>query len=407
MLLGWLFIFNGAVTENTGQAENMPEEDTVADTAEDTVVAKAECVDDRAKANTKPVIRVALMDTGYLSDRHKSVSGICNGKEFYYTPDLVGEGDLVVLDGGEEGFTLTSIERERGFPSYKGTLEIIGKKDGLLLVNKVLLETYLCYVVPSEMPSYYEEQALMAQAVCARTYAWKKIEDNIFEEYDVDDSVNDQVYGNIEPQPDTTKAVEETEGQVLCQNGELVQAYYFSTSAGATSTDEIWGADNASPYLQAVECSYDEKSSWRNWQVSIPWENLSRQTKAFYGGTEELTALEIRKKNQSGACTCLGILTENQDYEISGEYNIRSFLSPEGCMITEKYGECVNGTKLLPSAYFSMEVYPGDSVKIIGKGYGHGVGMSQNGADEMAKEGFSYAEILQYFFKNVEIEKRE
>lgn len=354
----------------------------------------------------EPVIRVVLMDTGFVSYGHQSVSGICNGKEFFYTPENVGEGNTIVVDGGEKGFTLTSIERERGFPDYEGVLKIIGKNGSLWLINEVPLETYLTYVVPSEMPSSYEEQALMAQAVCARTYAWKKIEDRESEEYDVDDSVNDQVYGNIEPQSSTTEAVKNTKGQVLCQNGELVQAFYFSTSAGATSTDEIWGALDASPYLKAVECSFDEDASWRNWQVTIPWENLCAQTKLLYGDSEELMSLEIRKKNQSGACTELAVLTENQEYEIKGEYDIRAFLSPRGCTVAEKYGEETPGAKLLPSAYFEMDVYPKDRVEISGKGYGHGVGMSQNAANEMAKEGYSCEEILKYFFRNVEIEKR-
>ena len=99
------------------------------------------------------------------------------------------------------------------------------------------------------MPSGYEKEALKAQAVCARTYAWIHMQEHGLEEYgaDVDDSVNYQVYQNIPPQESTTEAVQETNGQILCQNGEPVETYYFSTSAGVTSTDEIWGADAAAP----------------------------------------------------------------------------------------------------------------------------------------------------------------
>lgn len=94
------------------------------------------------------------------------------------------------------------------------------------------------------MPATYEKEALKAQAVCARTYAWKQIQEQRLHELeaDVDDTVNFQVYGNMEPQKAATEAVRETEGQILCQNGEAVEAYYFSTSAGVTSTDEIWEA---------------------------------------------------------------------------------------------------------------------------------------------------------------------
>ena len=90
------------------------------------------------------------------------------------------------------------------------------------------------------MPATYEKEALKAQAVCARTYAWKQIQEQRLHELeaDVDDTVNFQVYGNMEPQKAATEAVRETEGQILCQNGEAVEAYYFSTSAGVTRYGE-------------------------------------------------------------------------------------------------------------------------------------------------------------------------
>ena len=105
----------------------------------------------------------------------------------------------------------------------------------------------------------------MAQAVCARTYAWKQMQGEGVSGYpaDVDDSVSYQVYGNIQPQESTSEAVEETKGLILTREGEPIEAYYFSTSAGATSTDEIWGAEEAAPYLKSVVCEFDENSPWR------------------------------------------------------------------------------------------------------------------------------------------------
>ncbi len=132
------------------------------------------------------------------------------------------------------------------FWPYDGSIEIIPKAEGLIIVNELFLEKYLTRVVPSEMPATYEKEALKAQAVCARTYAWKQIQEQRLHELeaDVDDTVNFQVYGNMERQKAATEAVKrETEGQILRQDGEAVEAYYFSTSAGVTSTDEIWGSD--------------------------------------------------------------------------------------------------------------------------------------------------------------------
>lgn len=86
------------------------------------------------------------------------------------------------------------------------------------------------------------------------------------------------------------------------------------------------------------------------------------------------------------------------------EYKVREFLSPKGCMITEKDGTETMGGSLLPSAYFTMEQYPGEKIVLTGKGYGHGVGMSQNGAHKMAEEGYTFEEILAYFFKDTKLE---
>ena len=92
---------------------------------------------------------------------------------------------------------------------------------------------------------------------------------------------------------------------------------------------------------------------------------------------------------------------------LEGEYEIREFLSPEGLFITEKDGSQTKGGSLLPSAYFDLAIEQGALVHIQGKGYGHGVGMSQNGANEMAKEGYTWQEILNYFFRDVTIESLE
>ena len=167
---------------------------------------------------------------------------------------------------------MTSIERQCGNPVYYGKLELIRNGESLNLINELSLEEYLKGVVPSEMPPSYEEQALMAQAVCARTYAWKQMQGEGVSGYpaDVDDSVSYQVYGNIQPQESTSEAVEETKGLILTREGEPIEAYYFSTSAGATSTDEIWGAEEAAPYLKSVVCEFDENSPWREWKVTIP-----------------------------------------------------------------------------------------------------------------------------------------
>ena len=125
------------------------------------------------------------------------------------------------------------------------------------MVNELPLENYLCKVVPSEMPASYQKEALKAQAICARSYAYRQIMDYAYPEYQahVNDSTDYQVYNNSASQQAATEAVQETAGKVLKYNGNIITAYYYSTSCGKTTTMAAWGtkekAENA--YLQSVE----------------------------------------------------------------------------------------------------------------------------------------------------------
>ena len=363
----------------------------------------------RETEKVEPKIRVLLMDSGYDTYQHTKVSVLIQGKAVSYTAEDLGKpGEIITLDGGDEGITVTSIQRNYGNPTYKGMLKIkkTENQEALYLINELPLETYLEGVVPSEMPSSYHQEALKAQAVCARTYAWKQMEDSCLEKYgaDVDDSVNFQVYQNQAQAETTDDAVACTKGQVMTHNGELIQAYYFSTSAGTTSTDQIWGADSAAPYLKSVACRFDQDQPWGSWKVDIPWEKLADSTALYNKG--KLQGLLVTKKSESGAVTGLTVNTDLGSFLVEGEYDVRSFLTPAGCQIIQHDGSTTAGGNLLPSAYFTMEQKAGSAVYIRGKGYGHGVGMSQSGADQMAAEGYTWREILEYFFNEIQITSR-
>ena len=350
-------------------------------------------------------IRVLITDTGFQNQYHQNVKLTAGEKEYEWSAEDLKE--TVRIPEQKNGIRLLSIERQQGNPVYRGSMEIIPAEQGILLVNELPLEEYLKAVVPSEMPSFYEKEALKAQAVCARTYARKQMETCCMEEYNVhvDDSVNYQVYANIEPQASADEAVDETRNQILTWNGEPIEAYYFSTSAGVTSTDQIWGVEKASPYLKSVQCEFDSGEPWNRWKVSIPWETVAGRAEQTAEGKGTLVGLQVEKKNQSGAVTGLRVILEKGSFLLEDEYSVRQFLSPEGLEITEKNGQKTTGGSLLPSAYFQMQAIPGEMVQIDGGGYGHGVGMSQTAANEMAKEGYSCQEILDYFFANVEIKE--
>lgn len=363
-----------------------------------------------ADGETERKIRVLIMDSEYQSYYHPSVEVFCGGQAVTYTmgsPEL--DNGRIKLDGGEYGISVLSVTRQEGNPVYQGYLEIEKHPEGLLLINELPVEQYLEAVVPSEMPADSPKEALKAQAVCARTYAYRQIEDNSLAEYgaNVDDSVNYQVYYNIFPRDTVREAVQETKNQVMLYNGELIEAYYFSTSCGVTSTDEVWGADQPADYLKSVPCEYDSDKPWSRWKTEISWEVLTDRAQTLEGCGGSLKDLEVMKLSQNGAVVCLRVITESGNSDIEGEYEVRSFLSPEGCIVAESDGTETMGGRVLPSGYFSMEKDPSRAVILRGRGYGHGVGMSQTAACEMAKEGENYKDILEYFFNDIRLASTE
>ena len=337
------------------------------------------CMQPEKASAADQVIRVLLTTTDFNSRYHQEITVSYDGKEITYTAEEVKkQGDKVRIPAQKDGIRILSIQRQSGTPVYDGSIEIIPKAEGLIIVNELFLEKYLTRVVPSEMPATYEKEALKAQAVCARTYAWKQIQEQRLHELeaDVDDTVNFQVYGNMEPQKAAT---------------------------GVTSTDEIWGSDEAAPYLRSVPCKFDEEEPWSSWIVELPWKMLEDRIREKGEGTV-LRSVTVTRRSESGAATALEAVSDKDSCIIENEYEIRKFLAPVNCMITEKDGTETAGGSLLPSAYFELERTQNGNLQVRGKGYGHGVGMSQTGADKMAEQGYDYREILDYFFRNITVE---
>ena len=224
------------------------------------------------------MIRVLIMTNGFKSLFHDTITLSCDsmavleyGDEKDAKTESIAAGETVTIKPGDsrvasgrltfrsanEGgmITVHSLERAQGMPVYPGHMEITEESDGLLLLNEVDLEEYLKRVTPSEMPPTYELEALKAQAVCARTYAWRQIQGNAYSTYGahVDDSTNFQVYNNTLTFDSTDTAVNETFGQLLEYNGDPIEAFYYSTSDGHGTDGSVWGADASNtPYLRAV-----------------------------------------------------------------------------------------------------------------------------------------------------------
>ena len=377
-----------------------------------------------------PDIRVLLLSTGYQNEAHPLVSvssgaglvlesgtgqeEIPAGQVLDIRPDDArfagGVIRLRARDGGD--LTVHSIERGCGQPSYQGTLELRPTAEGVILINELPVESYLCRVLPSEMPASYELEALKAQAVCARSYAYRQMESFGYPEYEahVNDSTDYQVYGNSAAQETSNRAVEETAGQVLCFQGQIVTAYYYSTSCGRTTSLEAWGTppDAQNQYLQSVEVGdgagdYEKDLPWYRWEAKIPVQTLSNLAGLnLRQDLGMLTKVEVTKRGPGDVALEVTFTGEKGSAVVKTENKIRRAFGGSGYEIIRQDGTSAASGNLLPSAFFTVEK-SGDTFVIRGGGYGHGIGMSQNGANEMAKKGKSCQEILQLFYPGTEI----
>ncbi len=398
-------------------------------------------------------IRVVIMTDNYVGMYHDKVR-ISSDGEFTVACGgeikLYGAGEEILIDknsfAGEERIYITtqddksklklcSVRRNCGTPAYHGTFEIVNDDKGLMIINELMLEEYLYSVLPSEMPTSYGLEALKAQAVCARSYAYKQIKNNSLGEYGahVDDSSQFQVYNNIAETELTIEAVNQTKGQILTYDGEVVEAFYFSTSCGHTTDADIWGGSsasyvkgklldgsNAELILDTEEKfaafiknrdfeSYDKDFAWYRWEIVFTLDDLTRFAKlaGFAEKVGNVKSVEVIERGTGGIVKKLQINGTAGSVIVEREYAIRKFLNPQGYKISRADKTTVDNFPLLPSAYFVAEpVFKGTKLNgyhIYGGGFGHGAGMSQNGAKAMTDAGIPYDEVLTYFFENISI----
>ncbi|MCI8402119.1 MAG: SpoIID/LytB domain-containing protein [Lachnospiraceae bacterium] len=421
-------------------------------------------------------IRVLISNNGFEGSGHDRVSLVCDspmkitidnvttewaaGTEFTVTPDSAEFQKGRIIVEAEAEIRITSLERSYGTPSYKGSMELALEDGKILVVNEVRLEDYLCRVVPSEMPAGHGLEALKAQAVCARSYAYNQIRANACRSQGahVDDTTKYQVYNNSDTKELCTQAVLETAGRVLSYGGEVITAYYSSTTCGSSTDTTIWGSSPEEyPYLvgrmlslsqeqpdltnEENFCSFimnpdyetfDTQFAWYRWNLYADLTTLSNAINASLAKLGEDGSPYVLVKQENGEyCQApiqsIGAVTEMavtargsggivSEMQITGtqaqilllrQGNVRSYLGSRDYEIHKKDGSVVDGMGSLPSAFICLvEVREGENLtgyQIYGGGYGHGVGMSQNGAKTMAAQGMSFEEILQFFYPGAEL----
>ena len=249
----------------------------------------------------------------------------------------------------------------------------------------------------------------------------------------MDDSVRYQVYNNIEESRNARRAVGETAGEMLFYDGVPIHAYYYSTSCGSGSDERAFGSTEDLPYLNTRRISheeeeedlreesafqdflkeehpgdYEKEEAWYRWQYEVQEIDAAKMAEIMKEAFSEIYDISVEKRLESGLATVLSVKTDTGDYEVKGEYQIRQVLSQGGEVIRAD-GSAVTTGKLLPSAYLiiSVEKKRGNVIgyTIFGGGYGHGVGMSQNGAADMARAGRKREEILSFFYEGADLVK--
>ena len=373
---------------------------------------------------------VFCADSGMIVETGEESYETAPGETVVFNPDTedFNEGRIKLIPKSGE-IQFQSVNRGVGTPSYGGTIEVSLYDEGIVIVNEVGIEDYLKKVVPSEMPSGFNLEALKCQAVCARSYAYTELSNNYYSAYGahIDDSIQFQVYNNSQRAESTDTAVDETAGQVLSYNGEVVKTYYYSTSCGSTTDVTLWGNTTENyPYFVAEcvggvdrgltltvesefntfikgenEADYDYDCTLYRWSME---ESVKEISEGFVRSTGKnvgnITDIEVLERVNGGAAVKVKVTGDKGDTVIDSESAIRAAFGNANVDMNTKSGTTRYAN--LPSTFCVFEkVTEGKKLtgfKITGGGYGHGIGMSQNAANKMA-ESMTYAQILEFFYR--------
>lgn len=277
--------------------------------------------------------------------------------------------------------------------SYLGEISLKSQAAKIMAYNTIDMESYLKGVVPFEMSDYYPIEALKAQAVAARNFALKKMGTRAAAGYDFDDTVLFQVYGGYNPSyKNTINAVDATKGMVLLYNYELAEALYSASNGGYTEDSEnVWG--NYSAYLRSKPDTF-ENESWPRGAVTFSNQQIEDilRSKGYLSEAEKFVKIDVNliTKFPSGRISSLPVIYKNSSGIETVRYftkdSARTFLALPSSMYTVTYDETAG-------------IYT-----FSGKGYGHGLGMSQIGAKNRALAGQTFEDILKFYYDGTHLE---
>lgn len=309
-----------------------------------------------------------------------SSKGVKIGRELYNT-------DRILISPTQDGTIFLKGRR------YRGELLILRSNDShLSVVNNIDMERYLYGVIGSEMPLYWNEEALEAQAVAARTYAFWQMHKygDKRKFFDVYDTVRSQVYlGMKRENSKARKIVDETRGLILTFGGELFCTYFHSTCGGHTeSAEKIFGGRDVYP-LSGVKCDYCKKSKYYRWKFSISERELVRKLKKRRVSETRIKSIKLKNCPSSRrGRTVVIIFRTGRAKQINAN----------------RFRAMIGYSNLRSTAFEAKRV--GSKFYFSGRGWGHGVGLCQYGAKGMADEGFNFKDILEHYYISADIWKK-
>jgi len=299
--------------------------------------------------------------------------------------------------------------------SYPDTLELYLCNHTLSLVNRTDIETYLGGVVGSEMPDDWPLEALKAQTLASRTYAYSRSlaarQRNAY--FDVTNDTNSQVYLGIRHLPNSFKAISATEGLIITSQSKPIESVFHSSSGGFTENNEFIWSGSPTPYLRGVPSPGEEISPHFSWYRSFTRKIVLEKLNTYLTkkqlpslNTNPFT-LSITEKGISPRVRKISLLQDKREVFLTGSdfvalFNLKSTWFDFFWYTPEKTGQV---PPLLQ--YFGEQHTPLDqesTLYIVGRGWGHGVGMSQYGALAMAKKGSSYQDIIAHYYSGTRIE---
>nr|WP_282580157.1 SpoIID/LytB domain-containing protein [Natroniella sulfidigena] len=283
-------------------------------------------------------------------------------------------GDDKIEDAGEGDAPLITVEFE------DGTTEQLG------------IEEYVAGVVGAEMKPDWPVNAYAAQAIKARTFTLRFMEEEGGENRISAEHEKAQAYDPDQITPEISEAVEQTRGLVATHNGEYIKAWFHSSAAGQTTSAQVGLAydDPEPPYVVSVESpDHQAPEDIQNWQVMISQEEVLEALEETGEEASQVSEINILEKDDTGRIVKLDIVHDQGTKQLRGA-EFRTLVGPDN----------------LKSTVVEEITEQDDGFLFVGSGWGHGVGMSQWGAYQMAQEGSSAEEIIKHYFQDIEVEKK-